>query len=46
MITEKDDIKTHDAQELLGSNSFAKIVLGQQIYLLKITKQNKLILTK
>ena len=39
-------INVHDARELIGSMSEAKIVLDDQIYLLRITKQNKLILTK
>lgn len=41
--------KTHDARELIGSESnpkVAKIILDKTTYLLKITKQNKLILTK
>ena len=42
-------INTHDARELIGSESnpkIAKIILDKETYLLKITKQNKLILTK
>jgi len=46
MRTEEDTIKTHDARELLGTNPLAKIMLDQETYFLKITKQNKLILTK
>ena len=40
------EIKIHNARELLGSKPLAKIMLDQETYLLKITKQNKLILTK
>ena len=46
MTTEEDSINTHDARELLGTKPLAKIMLDQETYLLKITKQNKLILTK
>ena len=44
--TREDTVNIHNARELLGSKLFAKIMLDQQTYLLKITKQNKLILTK
>jgi hemin uptake protein HemP len=40
------EVKIHNARELLGSKPLAKIMLDQETYLLKITKQNKLILTK
>ena len=40
------EVNTYNARELLGSKVFAKIMLDQQTYLLKLTKQNKLILTK
>ena len=40
------EVKTHNARELLGAKPLAKIMLDQETYLLKITKQNKLILTK
>ena len=46
MATEEESVKTHDARELLGPKPLAKIMLDQETYLLKITKQNKLILTK
>ena len=46
MINEEENINTHDARELLGPKPLAKIILDQETYLLKITKQNKLILTK
>ncbi len=46
-IMKKDEtVNTHDARELLEPNSFARIKLDQETYFLKITKQNKLILTK
>ena len=40
------EVKIYNARELLGSKPLAKIMLDQETYLLKITKQNKLILTK
>ena len=46
MITQEDTINIHDARELLGTKLLAKIMLDQETYFLKITKQNKLILTK
>ncbi len=45
----QNNIKTHDARELIGTETspkMAKIILDNETYLLKITKQNKLILTK
>ena len=44
--TIEHEIKIHNARELLGPKPLAKIMLDQETYLLKITKQNKLILTK
>ena len=38
--------RTYDARQIVGEKSEAKIVLDDQIYVLRITKQNKLILTK
>ena len=38
--------KTHNAIGLLGTASVAKIELDGQIYILRKTRQNKLILTK
>jgi hemin uptake protein HemP len=38
--------KTHNAIDLLGTASVAKIELDGQIYILRKTRQNKLILTK
>ncbi len=46
MISNEENINTHDARELLGPKLLAKIMLDHETYLLKITKQNKLILTK
>ena len=46
MINEEHKVNTHDARELLGTKQLAKIMLDQETYFLKITKQNKLILTK
>ena len=45
-MTEQETINIHDARELLGPKPLAKIKLDQETYLLRITKQNKLILTK
>ena len=45
-VKKEQSIKEHDARELIGSMSEARIVLDNQTYLLRITKQNKLILTK
>ena len=45
-VAEEIEVNTYNARELLGSKVFAKIMLDQQTYLLKLTKQNKLILTK
>ena len=39
-------LKTHNARELLGKHAVAQIKLDNETYLLRITKQNKLILTK
>lgn len=44
--TEKNDGNSFNAHDLLGEHSATKIILGQAIYFLKLTKQNKLILTK
>ena len=44
--TSEHEVNIHNARELLGSKTLAKIMLDQETYLLKITKQNKLILTK
>ena len=46
MLIEEDTVNTFDARELVGPKHLAKIKLDQETYLLKITKQNKLILTK
>jgi len=37
---------THDAQALTGPDGLARIVLGEQVYQLRITRAGKLILTK
>ena len=46
----RDDNQTktaiYNARNLVGSKNEAKIVLDDQEYFLRITKQNKLILTK
>lgn len=35
-----------DAEELLGYDNTAQLVLGNQVYTLRKTRQNKLLLTK
>lgn len=40
------DLPAHDAQALTGGGSQALIVLGEQVYNLRITRAGKLILTK
>ncbi len=46
--TSDNELKSnkYNARELIGSDSEARILLDDQVYLLRITKQNKLILTK
>lgn len=39
-------IDTYDARELIKSGSQAAIVLDEQVYVLRITRAGKLILTK
>ena len=39
-------VNNYDARNLIGPKSEARIVLDDQVYVLRITKQNKLILTK
>ncbi|MGB3553527.1 MAG: hemin uptake protein HemP [Jannaschia sp.] len=39
-------IPEHDAQALLGGSDVARIVLGDQVYTLRLTRAGKLILTK
>ena len=39
-------IDTYDARDLIKSGSQAAIVLDEQVYLLRITRAGKLILTK
>ena len=41
-----DTTPLHDARVLTGEGNLAKIVLDEQIYTLRITRQGKLILTK
>ncbi len=40
------DLPIHDAERLTGDEGLAHIVLGNQIYTLRITRAGKLILTK
>ena len=44
--SDNDKVNTYDARQLLGTKLFAKITLDQETYLLNLSKQNKLILTK
>lgn len=42
----QDLLPVHDARELTNGEIQARIVLDEQIYTLRITRANKLILTK
>ena len=41
-----DTLPEHDAQNLTGPSGLAHIRLGEALYVLRITRQGKLILTK
>lgn len=41
-----DSTPQHDAAQLTGGGSLARITLNGQVYSLRITRQGKLILTK
>ena len=41
-----EPVPMHDARTLTGGQLTAQIVLGEQVYTLRITKAEKLILTK
>lgn len=41
-----DDTPLHNARLLTAGGSLARIVLDEQVYTLRITRQGKLILTK
>lgn len=41
-----DSISTYDANDILGPEKTARFILGNEVYILRKTKQNKLILTK
>ena len=43
---EQDSLNKFDALELIGDSNRAVISLGSQEYILRLTKQHKLILTK
>ena len=45
-ISSADSYPVHDAKELTGGQVQARIVLDGQVYTLRITRANKLILTK
>lgn len=45
-MTLLEDHPVHDAKELTKGDTQARIVLDGQVYTLRITKANKLILTK
>lgn len=42
----RDSMPEHDAQNLTGPSGLAHIRLGDALYVLRITRQGKLILTK
>ena len=41
-----DQTPAYDAEKMIGPDNTAYILLGQQIYTLRKTSQNKLVLTK
>ncbi|MGR3434501.1 MAG: hemin uptake protein HemP [Shimia sp.] len=41
-----DAVPTYDAREMLGASPTGRIVLDGQVYVLRITRAGKLILTK
>ncbi|GGD23124.1 hemin uptake protein HemP [Sinisalibacter lacisalsi] len=41
-----DTVPRHRAEDLLGGCGEARIVLGDQVYTLRVTRAGKLILTK
>ncbi len=45
-LPEKEVTPAYDARVLTGEGNVSTIILDGQIYTLRITKQNKLILTK
>lgn len=45
-VAAPDDFPIHDAKELTQGKVQARIVLDGQVYTLRITRANKLILTK
>lgn len=45
-MIENDTTPTYDARILTGGTSVARILLDGQVYTLRITKADKLILTK
>ncbi len=46
MNDSKPAVREVDARELLGDTGQLRIRLGDQVYTLRLTSQNKLILTK
>lgn len=40
------DLPTYDARDLVGNGVQAKLILDDQVYLLRVTRAGKLILTK
>ncbi len=45
-VSVPDSIPTHHAEDLTSGGTQARIVLGDQVYSLRITRAGKLILTK
>ena len=41
-----DPLRRHDAESLTGGKATAEIALGDQVYVLRITRAGKLLLTK
>ena len=46
MIPQKDITPSYDIEHILGEGNIANIVFNKQVYILRKTRQNKLILTK
>lgn len=45
-VTKVEDVPAYNVRELLAGGRMARIVLDDQVYLLRLTRAEKLILTK
>ncbi len=43
---ELENLPTYDVEDILGRTNIARLVFGSQVYFLRRTRQNKLLLTK